>query len=78
MRSARFFLACAVVSVLAACGTDPVAPELTTPGTIRHDETTSTSSTLTCSGTLVTKTLSDGTTVTECWVAGSKQWGSGG
>ena len=77
MRSARFFLACAVVSVLAACGTDPVAPELTTPGARSNDETT-TSSTLTCSGTLVTKTLSDGSTVTECVVEGSKQLGSGG
>lgn len=74
MRSARFFLACAVVSVLAACGTDPLAPAAeAAPETSRPNAVLSSQ----CAGTVVTRTLSDGTTTTECVVEG-KQGGSGG
>lgn len=76
MRSARFFLACAVVSVLAACGTDPVAPaapEHAAPVVPRVENATL----LQCAGTWVTRTLPDGTVTTECVLDG-RQTGSGG
>lgn len=85
MRSARFFLACAVVSVLAACGTDPVAPAVeaprfdTTPieGTPPEGPSTSTA-TSECSGTVTTVTYADGTIGIQCVVETTRQHGSGG
>jgi len=73
MRSARFFLACAVVSVLAACGTDPVAPSIeAAPGTPRSEVAPTQ-----CAGYVVIRTMPDGSTTTECVIDG-KQTGSGG
>jgi len=87
MRSARFFLACAAVSLLAACGTDPVAPAApeaphaprldTSSGTPDGGQTNSTS-TSGCSGTVQVVTNPDGSTTLQCVVDENKQNGSGG
>jgi hypothetical protein len=80
MKAARFLLACAAVSLLAACSANPVAPS-------RDDQPTdgvappstrsnSGSTTATCSGTVQFVTKPDGTVTTECVV--ERQHGSGG
>lgn len=73
MKTARFLLACAVASVLAACGTDTItAPDAArAPQTPAADETTSTP----C--VIQTVVLADGTTVEVCVLDGSSQIGSG-
>lgn len=86
MRSARLLLACAAVSVLAACDTDPitapVAPqgprfntETTTPGDT--SQTSGFSGSSECSGTLMLVTQPDGSVTMEC-VSDEKQQGSAG
>ena len=86
MRSARLFLACAVVSVLAACGTDPITapaapqgPRFDTGVTSPSDssQTSGLLGTSECSGTLMLVTQPDGTVTLECVTDESKQTGSG-
>lgn len=77
MKTARFLLACAVATVLAACGTQTItAPDAarapkTTPNA---DETTSGNN-----APCVVKAIvrEDGTVVYECVVEGSSQMGTG-
>jgi len=85
MRFARLLLACAAVSVLAACGTDPLTAPVAPQGP-RFDTGTTTPSdtsqinglpgTSTCSGTLMLVTQPDGSTTLEC-VSAEKQNGAG-
>lgn len=76
MNSARYFLACAAVSVLAACSADPVAPTRDeadiAPPSPRSNETSTN-----CTGTLTTVTNPDGSVSVVCVVDG-RQHGSGG
>lgn len=73
MKTARFLLACAVASVLAACGTDPI----TAPATDRAAPRSPAADETACVKTTVTK--ADGSTVEVCAdsVAGGSQIGSG-
>lgn len=78
MRSARFFLACAVVSVLAACGTDPLAPAVETTNSevvTPSSQGPKTSVAPDCAGTIQAVTLADGTVTYQCVL---RQHGSGG
>jgi len=81
MKAARFLLACAAVSLLAACSADPVAPirDANTPsdGVAPPSTRSNDGSTTTCSGSLTLVTRADGTVGFEC-VAENKQTGSGG
>ncbi|HEU4452924.1 MAG TPA: hypothetical protein VFR81_07680 [Longimicrobium sp.] len=76
MKSARILLACAAVSVLAACSADPVAPTRDDTDGIAPPSTRS-NNTATCAGTIKIVTNADGSLSYEC-VVESKQTGSGG
>ncbi len=82
MKAARFLLACAAVSLLAACSADPVAPirDANTPsdGVAPPSTRSNDGSTTTCSGSLTLVTKADGTVGLECVAAENKQGGSGG
>jgi hypothetical protein len=78
MRSARFFLACALLSVLAACGTDPVAPTVEVTGseaTPSEQGPRTNTAAAECAGTIQAVTLSDGSVSYQCII---RQGGSGG
>jgi hypothetical protein len=78
MRSARFFLACAVLSVLAACGIDPVAPTVETTGsevTPSSQGPKTNTAAIECAGSIQAVTLSDGSVTYQCVL---RQSGSGG
>jgi hypothetical protein len=86
MRSARLLLACAAVSVLAACGTDPITAPIAPQGPHFDTGTTAPSNTSQtsglpgssqCSGTLMMVTQPDGSVTMEC-VEDEKQQGSAG
>jgi len=80
MKAARFLLACAAVSLLAACSANPVAPsrdDTPTDGVAPPSTRSNNGATTTCSGTVQLVTKPDGTVSTEC-VVESKQSGSGG
>jgi len=81
MKAARFLLACAAVSLLAACSADPVAPirddSTPTDGVAPPSTRSNDGSTTTCSGSLTLVTKADGTVGVEC-VLENKQGGSGG
>jgi len=73
MKTARFLLACAVASVLAACGTQSItSPDARTPKTPKADETITS---VPC--VMKTIVLSDGSTVEVCVSEGSSQMGTG-
>ncbi|HEX8692612.1 MAG TPA: hypothetical protein VF746_09350 [Longimicrobium sp.] len=85
MRSARLLLACAAVSVLAACGTDPITAPVAPQGPRFDTGTTAPSDTShtsglpgssECSGSLMLVTQSDGSVTLEC-VQAEKQNGTG-
>lgn len=69
MRSARMLLAALAIAALAACGTNPTAPEAVAPSQPRLDGDPAT-----CSGTVVTTVTANGV-VTQCVLEG--QMGSG-
>ena len=75
MKSARILLACAAVSVLAACSADPVAPTRDDTDGIAPPSTRS-NNTATCAGTIKVVTNADGSLSYECVV--ERQSGSGG
>jgi hypothetical protein len=86
MRFARLFLACAAVSVLAACGTDPLTAPVAPQGPHFDTGTTAPSDTSQinghpgtseCSGSMMLVTQSDGSVSLEC-VSAEKQQGSAG
>jgi ABC-type phosphate transport system substrate-binding protein len=74
MKTARFLLACAVASVLTACGTDTItAPDAArAPKTPAADETTSSTP---CVTTTIVR--ADGSTVEVCVENTGSQMGSG-
>ena len=75
MRPARMILAALAIAALAACGTNPTAPDATiAPDQPRLDGSTTTDP-LTCTGTIVTTLTATGV-VTQCVVA-EGQYGSG-
>ena len=73
MKTARFLLACAVASVLAACGSNPI----TAPATDRAAPRSPAADQTTCVKTTIVS--SDGTTTEVCaeTAAGGSQIGSG-
>lgn len=73
MKTARFLLACAVASVLAACGSDPI----TAPATDRAAPRSPAADQTACVTTTIQK--ADGSTVEVCAesVAGGSQMGTG-
>ncbi|HEX2204044.1 MAG TPA: hypothetical protein VHG91_12125 [Longimicrobium sp.] len=73
MKTARFLLACLAISALAACGTDPVAPEAPT-APVREESTQPASGTPTDGGTSSVQ-CTDGICIT---IELTKQAGSGG
>jgi hypothetical protein len=87
MKTARFLLACAVVSVLAACGTDtitaPAAPaagakprfDSSQMGTGTATDSAPSVSTTSCIPVVVTSP--DGTTSVQCQVDSNSQMGTG-
>lgn len=84
MKTARFLLACALVSVLAACGSQGItAPDTAAPGRPHFDEdpidgggpTQDTGGQPTC--VLVVVVHPDGSTTTVCQASTSRQLGSG-
>lgn len=77
MKAARFLLACAAVSLLAACSANPVAPSRDDQPTdgVAPPSTRSNNVTATCAGTIQLVTKPDGTVSTECV---TRQSGSGG
>jgi len=80
MKAARFFLACAAVSLLAACSANPVAPsrdDAPTDGVAPPSTRSNDGATATCAGTVQLVTKADGSVGVEC-VVESKQSGSGG
>ncbi len=80
MKAARFFVACAAVSLLAACSANPVAPSRdnqTTDGVAPPSTRSNSGATTTCSGTIQLVTKPDGTVSSEC-VVEARQGGSGG
>jgi hypothetical protein len=69
MKAARFLLACAAVSLLAACSANPVAPnrdESPADGVAPPSTRSNEGSTTTCTGTLTLVTKPDGTVGFEC------------
>ena len=75
MRSARFILACAAVSALAACGTDTItAPQK--PAEPKFDSQYGSGQSV-CNGTMVTTVNPDGSITVQCVIDGKSQYGSG-
>lgn len=75
MKTARFLLACAAASVLAACGSDTITAPAAAPARAHADGSTSGTSSTGCVTTLVMNP--DGTYSVQCVYDSNGQLGTG-